>query len=155
MENWYEQFYGDNPEAENPHGKSILTLTPQPEMQAFLAAGGRLTDYLKMIRGHEMFITDKNLMSPAEPVVEAKVFTLESLIAWLETKDPDEFYCFVEKGDCLVAQWAGLKDLKSFEIDEATFDGCLDIAANFPHTFGHALSRANRLTRARAALGAA
>lgn len=99
-----------------------------------------------------MYQVDKNFMPT--PVVEAKPFTLESLCAWLATKNPDEFYCFVEKGDCLVAQWTGLKELKSFEIDAATFDGCLDIAANFPHIFGHALSRAKRLTRARAALGA-
>lgn len=102
-----------------------------------------------------MYQVDKNFMPT--PVVEAKAFTLESLIAWLEKRHPDQFYCFVERGDCLVAQWAGFTDLLSHEIDEVTFEGCLEIAADFPHTCGAALYRAkrlHRLLRARAALGA-
>jgi len=45
---WYSAEYNSNPEASNPFGIEALRLTPNAEMHAFLAAGGRLTDWLKM-----------------------------------------------------------------------------------------------------------
>lgn len=45
---YYAEWYGSEPTAENPFANPALRLTPNNEMHAFLAAGGRLTDYLKM-----------------------------------------------------------------------------------------------------------
>lgn len=44
---WYSAQYHSEPSAENAFGLSALRLTPNNEMLAFLAAGGRLTDWLK------------------------------------------------------------------------------------------------------------
>lgn len=40
-----------------------------------------------------------------EQETKADPFSLESLIAWLETKPPQEKYDFCEWNNCLLAQW--------------------------------------------------
>lgn len=85
----------------------------------------------------------------------SKEFTRENLIAWLETKPPDESYCFVVANECLLAQWARSVD-SSAEVNEnisayaykvhgknVILGGFMQyIASNEPWTFGAALKRA-------------
>ena len=85
----------------------------------------------------------------------ADVFSLESLIAWLETKDPDAWYSFNNcKGACMLDQYANAMRIpRSFtrysDLDRA-FDGEAGyrIAVERPHTFGAALTRARKAAQA-------
>lgn len=89
-----------------------------------------------------MYLADtlKDLLSPRE--VAPKPYSLDSLIAWLETKDPDEQYDFRCSSVCLISQFVG-KTILGFQLDRATFHGaCDEIALPRPWTMGHALSRA-------------
>lgn len=113
-----------------------------------------------------MFQPDKLADIIAKPV-EAKPapFTLESLIAWLETKQADEEYCYSRTGECLIAHY--LKEVCGYARPNigSTFysdlDGPVrmrdlppkwdDIALRGPHTFGAALIRA-RAYQARGAV---
>lgn len=96
---------------------------------------------------------------------KADSFTLDALIAWLETKDPDEVYGYTENERCLLAQyiienhicldpsvvsggWRNRSDMTMtfnlFPGDENHRSNCFlnNIAVNGPWTFGAALSRA-------------
>lgn len=74
--------------------------------------------------------------------VEPKPYTLESLIAWLETKSATAEYDFCLADQCLTARAFGLTGLYSREIDQKTFPGAFSIARAHPWTFGAALLRA-------------
>lgn len=100
-----------------------------------------------------------DLLKPA-PVVAPDPFTLESLIAWLRTKDADEAYDWHDcQGRCLIGQYSSEHggpryyhdqcDLFAQVADGKPSSGLLDggcraelIAQGEPHTFGAALSRA-------------
>lgn len=60
-----------------------------------------------------MFIIDKNLLPT---VVTHEAFSLGSLIAWLETKNPREKYSYTCNGNCLIAQY--------FKAHDSTFREC-------------------------------
>lgn len=74
-----------------------------------------------------------------------KTYTLEDLISWLETKDPNEKYTYYKAEICLVGQWTGQIYGNSDDIDPNTFLGCEEIAFGYPWTFGAALERAREL----------
>lgn len=96
------------------------------------------------------------LSPPLESVREEEkardVFSLESLIAWLETKPARATYCWVETGTCLFSQYGeamGLGNGSSTAYD-AVVSGFMrnpsirfrwSVACEKPHTFGAALSR--------------
>ena len=105
------------------------------------------------------------LYSPAWTKAKADVFTLASLIAWLETMPPNGEYDFYSKtGKCLLDQYLashGLPGLAS-GYDHVGFrnyhrlacilltsdDVVSDIANSVPMTFGAALARARAFAAA-------
>lgn len=91
------------------------------------------------------------------------VFSLDGLIAWLETQPPQKEYCYGDTGGCLLARYLRANGFKRVSIGGWTWayttaDGCRvdesipdkfdKIARSKPRTYGAALSRA--LSRARA-----
>lgn len=90
----------------------------------------------------------------AKQDVVANPFTLEALIAWLETKPSDEKYNYGRPAVCLIGQWTG-QLLFAHEIDELTFPGAADISfgGGIPTTwtFGAALLRARNALENRGA----
>jgi hypothetical protein len=89
------------------------------------------------------------------PKVETKpdVFSLESLIAWLEKQPAQETYCYSSNGDCLLAQYFTGMGFVGVHVGGGDFDheGAInvkfpailgDVAYYHPRTFGAALSRA-------------
>jgi hypothetical protein len=71
--------------------------------------------------------------------VKADPLSLESLIAWLETKDPASTYDFCDlRGNCLVDQWCRPLGRSYSELP----DKIRRIAYATPWTFGAALKRA-------------
>ena len=85
------------------------------------------------------------------------LFTLDNLIAWLETKDPTEVYSFHWPDSCLLGQWARNVDASAFNMRiEGSFVYKVNeepinlreydnIACYEPWTFGAALQRAKAL----------
>ena len=85
------------------------------------------------------------------------LFTLDNLIAWLETKDPTMPYNFHWPDSCLLGQWARNEDITAFNIQiEGSFVYKVNeerwdlfsfnpIACQEPWTFGAALERAKAL----------
>lgn len=96
---------------------------------------------------------------PQAPEVDpASLLNVDSLIAWLETKDPNERYCYTNPRACLLAQYfrahgfskasVSVKKVRPDGDQILSLPGKLnDIAhgsgAN-DHTFGAALKRAQR-----------
>ncbi len=92
------------------------------------------------------------LYNPAWEKPRPPVATWASLIAWLETKDPEETYCYFDHGSCLAAQynkamgrpydlnWAFGSSLFSYW----SFDRRMERLArnNVAKTFGAALAKA-------------
>jgi hypothetical protein len=79
-----------------------------------------------------------------------RVYSPESLIGWLETKDPNETYDYSDPKRCLHAQYRlamGLNDLMGFRSFLMIRHFAIEyrIAAPFPNTFGAALRRAHRV----------
>ncbi len=107
-----------------------------------------------------MFQPDR-LADLISPPVKDDPFSLDALIAWLETKDPDEGYCFLSAEDgCLWARYT--KDnggvceepYEKYALNGASMSVNLDVgtwrcdvAIGFPRTFGAALSRARALQK--------
>lgn len=95
-----------------------------------------------------MFLEDKSKFPQVEP--KADPFTLDSLIAWLETKDPvEEYVWFNLKGSCLLSQYSCAHGgspwyVKHFGGEEKCqpFE---NMAFDRPHTFGAALTRARSI----------
>jgi hypothetical protein len=84
-----------------------------------------------------------------KPEVKADPFTLESLIAWLETKDPSETYNWHDcNGRCLLAQYVSERDLITTRWESAYMKISPSIrykvAEPLPNTFGAALERARK-----------
>jgi hypothetical protein len=50
-----------------------------------------------------MFIDEIGYLHETE--VKADPFELQTLIGWLETKDPDEQYAYLDQGNCCLAQY--------------------------------------------------
>ena len=44
-DNWYDALYGDDPSTDNIFGREDLVPRRAPQLLAFLARGGRLSDY--------------------------------------------------------------------------------------------------------------
>lgn len=106
-----------------------------------------------------MFKIDRNLFPDA--VVKHDPFSLAAFMAWLETKDPNEEYCWSNSGHCLFAQYgAHLGGKTYFAVMDGWRDAGLSAVLGFynnklgvascqPHTFGAALER-TKAARARA-----
>lgn len=80
-----------------------------------------------------------------EKKTKADPFALESLIAWLEGRDPAAEYCWEEPATCLLGQFAtAMGDIypsgKSLELSGS--EPFAEIALRFPYTYGDALHRA-------------
>ncbi len=97
-----------------------------------------------------------------KPTPTGDVLALGTLIAWLETKDPAETYCFNDcGGGCLFSQYLLARPGYTHHTERlAALDGCLrdedqfttwfnlhrrytSIAVEAPSTFGAALHRAH------------
>lgn len=105
-----------------------------------------------------MFLEDKRKFPLIEP--KADPFTLDSLISWLETKEPAEKYNYLSIDDCLLCQYVSHAKDRSVLFDEAFAcvnhnfphreiaygcnGSCADCDA-YGHTFGAALTRARSI----------
>lgn len=88
-----------------------------------------------------------------EAQTQPVIFSLANLIAWLETMPAKETYCYLDSGECLLAQYFRASG-KSASLGHTTvvFDGVMpvhqiprsfqDVATGRPRTFGAALKRA-------------
>ena len=97
------------------------------------------------------------LVSPVEKREAFTPFSLESLIAWLETMG---VYCYVSAGECLWGRYTTAHGGYRCEGCEAGYqigsthfpndfhfrmtDHRYDLAVHYPHTFGAALTRARQ-----------
>lgn len=87
-----------------------------------------------------------------EVEVKADPFSLESLIAWLETMPIDKSYNYMDcDGRCLLGQYGSHVGARFHKFTRAKFDSSLgkfrdlvyeQVASDAPHTFGAALDRA-------------
>lgn len=72
--------------------------------------------------------------------------SLDGFIAWLETKDPDETYNYLNcDGECVIGRYLGSLGIAwtNMVTMKTNFYLSVDrIASEFPHTFGAALRRA-------------
>lgn len=88
-------------------------------------------------------------------------YSLEALIAWLETQDPNEVFSFAEPRSCLLTRWlestganvsADLGGACRYIVDgcEINLDAFEDIAntGNYCETFGNALKHAKEMRMA-------
>lgn len=80
-------------------------------------------------------------------VTKPDVFSLESLIAWLETMPVDKEYNYCRKSTCLIAQYLQARGVSKYELDSHEIDalGWMEVVnprINYIPTFGAALSRA-------------
>ncbi len=103
------------------------------------------------------------VLDPGVRPCQPEPFSLDSLIAWLRTKDKTAAYCYTQVGSCLWAQYTidmggapSWSDISGWLTDEPQYRiggskihaGHLsaswreDIACKFPQTFGAALERA-------------
>jgi len=92
--------------------------------------------------------------------VQADVFSLDSLIAWLETMPADRVYCYDDSGKCLHAQYFAALGSPAEHLGNVTviFSGnpetfyipeaFREIAITSPWTFGAALARARKAAQA-------
>jgi len=109
-----------------------------------------------------MFVIDKNKLADLiSPTVKDDPFSLDALIAWLETKPADEAYQYCDTGRCLFSQFGEHLGLGAGR--EAYFAYLLkhgityetwkcrmtepfgNVAVESPETFGAALQRAKAL----------
>lgn len=108
-----------------------------------------------------MFLDEKNRFT----TVEAEPFTLDHLIAWLEKRDPDEWYKFTSVRMCMLGQYTyenggkicysydNLDGVSKYSVgdrslplnDLANGIPIHRVARELPHTFGAALERARAL----------
>lgn len=94
------------------------------------------------------------LYDPKWETKKPDVFSLESLIAWLETRPADKEYCFMSNDGCMLAQYYLAIGFKKVDIGgmSITLDGhwqnmpddFADIPADWPRTYGGALARARK-----------
>jgi len=96
------------------------------------------------------------LYDPNWAPVETKpdVFSLDGLIAWLETRSVDGIYCYTDSGNCLLCQYFTANGFQGIALDAFGFshDGWNtevrypsifnEVAIQHPRTFGAALERA-------------
>lgn len=86
----------------------------------------------------------------------ADVFSLESLIAWLEHQPAKAAYCYESNGHCLLAKYFTAMGLEKVMVGSCTVDygrninkdlpdHFNEISWEFPRTFGAALERARGL----------
>ena len=90
-----------------------------------------------------------------KPEVKVHSFSLVGLVAWLETKNPDETYEWAGCTPCLIEQYgtfAGVKNVFA-PIDPGNYETTPyyvlstsnhQLAAQKPHTFGAALERTRK-----------
>lgn len=95
-------------------------------------------------------------LKAARAKTQAEPFSLESLIAWLETKDAEGEYEICQIKYCLLAQYTeasggyvsgcrsyyAIGDFHLDTVGEETLSTVHSIAYDDPHTFGAALTRA-------------
>lgn len=88
-----------------------------------------------------------------------EVFTIDNLISWLETKNPDEEYDYMNNYNCLFSQFLranGFENMsvggtyivhndKYFTITDQINNIALDERYNRDETFGDALKRAKKI----------
>ncbi len=86
------------------------------------------------------------------------VHSIESLIQWLEDKDPSEDYAYTNNRHCLLAQYYKAKGFKRVAVDaHSLYHGIFNwtrlpynfdwVGLGHPRTFGAALQRARKLER--------
>jgi hypothetical protein len=86
------------------------------------------------------------------------VFSLESLVAWLEKQPASKTYCYVDGGNCLIHQYlaaAGIPVLVVWSHGDycevgshdrkSTSDSFWQVSKGYPRNFGAALERARAL----------
>lgn len=96
--------------------------------------------------------------TPAPVEEKHDVFSLEGLIAWLETQPPETEYDFRDILDCLLCRYgraaglnvhsAGGSDIVRYRQDGSTERSAgfaKDVASDLPWTYGAALTRARAL----------
>lgn len=108
---------------------------------------------LELFRGLHMFVSDRSL----NPGITHRPYTLESLVAWLETMQATEIYCYESNGGCLVARYLADHGHQQLNVGSASIffsppngghkfmnmpNGWNAIAVQEPRTFGSALLRA-------------
>ena len=81
--------------------------------------------------------------------------SLESLIAWLETKDPEEEYNWADYERCLIVQYceatgADYVAVACIASGKGRTAPIESLAYDRPHTFGAALSRVRALSKEKA-----
>jgi hypothetical protein len=87
--------------------------------------------------------------------VRADVFSIESLVSWLEKQPANKAYCYYDHDGCLLHKYFSAVGLNPVWIGGLTFqtkdfpnvyqpipEFMQDISAEEPHTFGGALARA-------------
>lgn len=91
-----------------------------------------------------------------EVELKPDMYSLASLITWLETQRPDETYCYLDHGQCLLGQYfkaQGFTDVSIYSNGKWKHGDMADeyvrypdifnsIALHEPRTFGAALDRA-------------
>lgn len=87
-----------------------------------------------------------------KPETKPDVFSLESLIAWLETMPGDGVYCYNDNGGCMLARYFIEHGFSRISVGghSVTIDGdwqllpdsFANIPVEYPRTFGAALARA-------------
>lgn len=94
------------------------------------------------------------LYNPKWEPPKRDIFSWDSLITWLETKNPDEAYCYISGGTCMLAQYftavagkaqyigVGQVDLRIGDKVSFLPLGWNRVAETMGHTFGEALERA-------------
>lgn len=100
-----------------------------------------------------MYLIDKSLMPT---VVTPEAFTLESLIAWLETMPAEQVYVSDDVRNCMICQYGAAHGAgNTYHTLSDRFDSAghhevkTTVALSRPHTFGAALTRAREYARAK------
>lgn len=106
-----------------------------------------------------MFQSDKLAELLDAPVSRPDPFTLEALIAWLKTQRPDETYCYVSNGECLLARYFSARGYQGVSVTSHRIyfiggnahipDGWDSIALGFNGATGNHRTYSAALIRAR------
>ena len=88
--------------------------------------------------------------------VKLEPFTKEHVKVWLETKDPEEQYCYTHNGECLIAQYLKYLGHRSISVASHGYYRTAEtkysqvptwlhkISVGRPWSFGAALDRLNK-----------
>lgn len=71
-----------------------------------------------------------------KPEVKADPFSLDSLIAWLETQPSDKEYCYLDNGHCLLGQYFTAMGFNGVQVGGGDFDHEFAENVRFPEILG-------------------